>query len=335
MKPLIHFEDGSAKPMVFRITAPRVAAARRRNAAAAKLIRVSHGEDLRDVERWIGKANGLICSGTVLLDERFPLRTLATRAPQLGWIHVTGAGVENLLPLDWLHPGVKLTNNSGVHVRKVYEFGLMALLMLNARVPQMFSHQVRRLWKPVFSGSPRGKTLLVIGLGDLGGALARAGRALGMRVIGLRRSPKPHRHADSVHGIGHLYKALPKADIVAVATPLVADTRHLIGAAELALMKPGAALINIGRGPVLDQAAVEQALRSGHLSGAILDVFDPEPLPAGATLWEAPNLYVSPHCSSDDDDDYMPLTLDLVFENAARLAQKRKLANLVDAARGY
>ena len=334
MKPLIHFEDGSTRPEVFRITKARVAAARKRNSDSA-LVGVSCGQDLGTLARWIGRANGLVCSSATLLDKRFPLRTLAAEAPHLAWIHVIGAGVEGLMPLDWIHPGIRLTNNSGVHVKKVYEFGLMSLLMLNARVPQLFSQQVRGEWKPLFSGSPRGKTLLVVGLGDMGGAMAKAGRALGMRVLGIRRTPKPHPHAEKVHGLEDLHRLLPKADIVVVATPLTPDTRHVIGAAEIALLKPGAGLVNIGRGPVLDQAAVEKALRSGQLSGAILDVFDPEPLPPGHSLWGAPNLYVSPHCSSDDNDDYMPMTLDLAFANAVRLARGRKLANVVDPARGY
>ena len=335
MKPLIHFEDGSTRPEVFRITAGRIASARKRNRDAAALVAISCGEDFAGFERWIGRANGLVCSSATLLDKRFPLRSLATAAPQLAWIHVIGAGVESLMPLDWIHRGVRLTNNSGVHVKKVYEFGLMSLLMLNARVPQIFSQQTRGEWKPVFSGSPRGKTLLVVGLGDMGGAMAKAGRALGMRVLGIRRTPKPHPHAEKVHALEDLHRLLPKADIVVVAAPLTPDTRHVIGAGELALMKAGTGLINIGRGAVLDQAAVERALRSGHLSGAILDVFDPEPLPAGHSLWSAPNVYLSPHCSSDDNDDYMPMTLDLAFANAVRLARGKKLANVVDPARGY
>ena len=334
MKPLIHFEDGSTRPEVFRITPAKVAAARKRSGAGS-LVGISCGIDFEGFDRWIGKAHGLVTSSAMLNDKRFPLRTLQKDAPQLKWIHVIGAGVEGLMPLDWIHPGVKLTNNSGVHVKKVYEFGLMSLLMINARAPQIFSQQVKGEWKPQFTGSPRGKTLLVVGLGDMGGAMARAGRTLGMKVLGIRRTPKPHPHAEKVHGPGDLHRLLPKADIVVVATPLTPDTKHVIGAQELALMKPGAGLINIGRGPVLDQAALEKALRSGQLSGAILDVFDPEPLPAGHSLWGAPNVFISPHCSSDDNDEYMPMTLDLAFANAARLAGGRKLANVVDPARGY
>ena len=335
MKPLIHFEDGRTRPDVFRITPARVAAARSRNRTASSLVKVSCGTDLEEIGDWLARASGLVCSSATLLSPKFPLRTLAASAPRLAWIHVIGAGVESLMPLDWIHPGLRLTNNSGVHVKKVYEFGLMSLLMLNARVPQIFSQQVRGEWKPQFTGSPKGKTLLVVGLGDMGGAMAKAGRTLGMRVFGIRRTPEPHPHAEKVHAPRDLHRLLARADVVVVATPLTPDTRHVIGERELGLMKPGAGLINIGRGPVLDQAAVEKALRSGRLAGAILDVFDPEPLPAGHTLWSAPNVYLSPHCSSDDNDEYMPMTLDLAFANAARLARGRKLANVVDPARGY
>jgi phosphoglycerate dehydrogenase-like enzyme len=334
MKPLIHFEDGSTRPDVFRITPARVAAARRRHSEGG-LVSVSCGQDFAELDRWIGRAQGLVCSSGTLLDKRFPLRTLASAAPRLQWIHVIGAGVEGLLPLDWMPPGLRLTNNSGVHVKKVYEFGLMSLLMINARVPQIFSQQTRGEWNPVFTGSPRGKTLLVVGLGDMGGAMAKAGRTLGMRVFGIKRDPKPHPHAEKVHSLKDLSRLLPKADVVVVATPLTAQTKHLLGAREFALMPKGSGLINIGRGPVLDQAALEKALHAGRLSGAVLDVFDPEPLPAGHSLWRAPNVYLSPHCSSDDNDDYMPMTLDLAFANAVRLSRGRKLANVVDPARGY
>jgi phosphoglycerate dehydrogenase-like enzyme len=335
MKPLIHFEDARTRPEVFRITPARVASARRRNPEAGRLVRVSNGLDFEGIDGWLAKASGLVCSSATLLDKRFPLRALASAAPRLEWIHVIGAGIEGLVPLDWLHPRLTLTNNSGVHVKKVYEFGLMSLLMINARVPQVFSQQTRREWNPTFTGSPRGKTLLVVGLGDMGGAMARAGRTLGMRVLGIRRTPAPHPHAEKVYAVKDLRRLLPLADVLVIATPLTSDTKRLVGGTELACMKAGAGLINIGRGAVLDQHAVEKALRSGRLSGAILDVFDPEPLPKDSSLWGAPNVYLSPHCSSDDNDDYMPLTLDLAFANARRLALGKRLANRVDPARGY
>ncbi len=323
-KPLLHFEDGVAKPNVFRITKARVDAAKRRNRAAASLVQVSHGEDLATMDDWLPACSALACSSTFLVDPRFPLRTLKDAAPKLRWIHVTGAGVESLLPLDWLPKGVTLTNNSGVHVPKTYEFGLMSLLMLTTRVPEIFTHQRAGKWTPQFTGSPRGRTLLVVGLGELGGAVARAGKTLGMKVVGLRRRDQPK-----------LPRLLPKADIVYLAAPLTPQTRGMIGAKEFALMKPGASIANIGRGPLIDTPALIRALESGRLSGAVLDVHDPEPLQPGSPLWRAPNVYISPHCSSDDADTYMPLTLDLVFDNARRFARGLKLRNAVDPKRGY
>ena len=335
MKPIIHFEDGLTRPDVFRITRAQVNAARRRNPAAAALLGFSFGNDLEAIDRWLPRAQGLVISGGFLTQPRFPLRELATRAPQLRWIHVIGAGVENLMPLDWIHPGLSLTNNSGVHAGKVHQFGLMALLMLNTRAPQMMTNQRNHAWKPIFTGSLAGKSLLVVGLGDMGGGVARAGKSLGMTVTGIRRSAKPHPYAHKVHGAADLHKLLPKADIVALAPPLTPETRRIMGAREFALMKPGAALINIGRGPHVDQVALEKALRSGRLSGAVIDVTDPEPLPADARLWDVPNLFIMPHCSSDDADAYMPGTLDLALKNAALLARGRALKNLVDPKRGY
>jgi phosphoglycerate dehydrogenase-like enzyme len=335
VKPIIHFEDGLNRPDVFRITRAQVNAARRRNPAAAGLLRFSHGNDLESVDRWLPRAEGLVISGGFLTQPRFPLRDLAVRAPKLRWIHVIGAGVENLMPLDWLRPGLVLTNNSGVHAGKVHQFGLMALLMLNTRAPQMMTNQRNHAWKPIFTGSLEGKSLLVVGLGDMGGGVARAGKGLGMTVTGIRRSAKPHPYAQKVHPAADLHKLLPKADIVALAPPLTPETQRIMGAKEFALMKPGAALINIGRGPHVDQAALEKALRSGRLSGAVIDVTDPEPLPAASKLWDVPNLFIMPHCSSDDADAYMPGTLDLALRNAALLARGRALKNAVDPARGY
>jgi glyoxylate/hydroxypyruvate reductase A len=323
-KPRLHFEDGIVRPDVFRITPERLAAARRRNAAAAKLVRISRGEDLAGIGDWLPKIDALACSGGFLSDARFPLRSLASVAPNLKWIHVTGAGIENLLPLDWLPRGTVLTNNSGVHGPKTYEFGLLSLLMLAGRVPEIQANQRAARWKQVFTTSPAGKTLLVVGMGELGGAVARAGKTLGMKVVGLKRRDQPK-----------LPALLPKADIVYLAAPLTPETRGMIGTRELALMKPGAAIANIGRGALIDTPALVRALESGRLSGAVLDVHDPEPLPAGSPLWQAPNVYVSPHCSSDDAETYIPRTLDLVFDNARRFARGRKLRNVVDPKRGY
>jgi phosphoglycerate dehydrogenase-like enzyme len=329
----VHFEDSITKPDVFRLTAPRIAAARRRNAEASRHLAVSHGEDFKDFERWIRRAEGLVCSADFLVHPRFPLRELATAAPQLRWIHVIGAGVEKLVPLDWIHPRLKFTNNSGVHRPKMYEFALMALTMLNARIPALFRMQTQRRWAQVFTPTCRGRTLVIVGTGDLGQVFARAGQHLGMRVAGVRRRAGPVAGFDEIHN--GLTNLLPRADIVVVAAPLTEETRGLIGARELSRVKRGAGLVNVARGAIVDTAALAAALRAGRLSGAILDVFDREPLPARSPLWKLPNIYISPHCSSDDAQEYIPLTLDLAFDNARRLATGRPLRNVVDPERQY
>jgi phosphoglycerate dehydrogenase-like enzyme len=329
----LHFETRAGKPSVFYMTPELVQAAAKR-AKAGRSMRWTVGEDLKNMA-WLATAVGLVTGNDVIVDPAFPKATLAQAAPNLRWIHIIGAGIEPLLPLTWLPPGVTLTNNSGVHVQKTGEFATMALLALCSRLPEMIANQQQAQWRPIFTPSIAGKTLLVVGLGDMGGAAAKAAKRLGMRVLGLRRNPRPHRHADALLKPSQLHKGLAQADFVLVAAPLTPETHHLIDASAIAAMKTGAALANVGRAGVVDYVALSDALRGGKLSGAILDVFDPEPLPASSPLWQVPNLIITPHCSSDDLDRYLPLTMDLVFANLARLRQGKRLKNTVDRATGY
>lgn len=329
----LHFETRADKPSVFLMTPDLVRAAARR-AGAGRSVRWTVGEDLLDMS-WLATAEGLVTGNDVIVDPMFPKATLAEAAPKLRWIHIIGAGIEPLLPLDWLPKGVTLTNNSGVHVQKTGEFATMALLVLCSRLPQMVTNQQQARWRPIFTPSIAGKTLLVIELGDMGGAAARSAKRLGMRVLGIRRNQRPHPYADRILPLPRLHKALAEADFVLVAAPLTPATRHLIDGAAIAAMKTSAGLVNVGRAGVIDYVALSEALRAGKLSGAVLDVFDPEPLPASSPLWHLPNLIITPHCSSDNLDRYLPLTMDLVFDNLARLQAGRRLRNVVDRATGY
>ncbi len=270
-----------------------------------------------------------------LVTWELPTDNLAARAPNLEWIHIIGAGVDHMAPFDWLPKGVTLTNNSGVHVAKFTDYAGMALLMLNARMPRIASSQGARRWDPVFTRPIAGKTVLVIGVGTMGGVVARVAKSLGLTVLGVRRSGRPARHVDEMVGPERLRRVLARADFVVVATPLTPATEGLIGAGEIACMKPGAGLVNVGRAPVIDERALARALEEGRLSGAILDVHEPEPLPANSPLWAVPNLMVTPHIAADDLDDYMPKTLDLVFDNLDRLARGRRLRNRVKPRLGY
>jgi phosphoglycerate dehydrogenase-like enzyme len=331
--PHVHFETRHDRPGVFMITRELISAARLRN-NVPNTVKSTLGTDLENLAP-LATATAFVSSNDVVTDPRFPLRDLALVAPHLKLIHITGAGIEPLLPLDWLPKGVALTNNSGVHVQKTAEFAAMALLMLNARMPQIVANQSKSRWAQIFTPSISGRTVVIIGLGDMGGAAAREAKRMGLKVIGIRHRARPHRYADEVLETRHLRRALRQADFIFVAAPLTPASRHLLGKKTLGCAKPGAGLINVGRAGVVDYDALRATLKSGALSGAILDVFDPEPLPSSSPLWRTPNLVLMPHCSSDDLDRYMPLTLDLVFDNLRRVTRKRPLRNRVDPKRGY
>jgi len=251
-KPLIHFETLSDRPRVFRMTEALISAAKARNKMNTP---TTLGEDLRDLS-WLSNAVGLVTHNDVLINPKFPLRELGASAPKLRWIHITGAGIEPLLPLDWLPRQTVLTNNSGVHADKIRESSAMMLLMLNSRVPTIVSNQRNARWEQIFSPAIRGKTVLIIGVGDMGGAAAQAARQLGLRILGVRRSGTSHTDVDQMFRTDDLDMALPLADFVLLAAPLTPETKLLIDKRRIRLMKPGAGLINIGRAGLVDYAAV-------------------------------------------------------------------------------
>jgi phosphoglycerate dehydrogenase-like enzyme len=328
----LRFETRAGKPAVFRFTERLIAEAQSRSGVSG--VGTSLGEDLRDLN-WLAETDGLIASNDIVRDPRFPLRELVTTAPRLRWIHIIGAGIEPLLPLDWLPPGMVLTNNSGVHAEKIHEAATMALLMLNARIPAIITNQKNARWDQIFTPCIAGKTVLVIGVGKMGATVAAAAKALGLRVVGVRRSGAPHPAVDRMVPIAALETVLPEADFVVNAAPLTLETRNLFDRRRIDLMKPGAGFLNIGRAGSVDHDALVEALRTGPLSGAIIDVHNPEPLPETSPLWQADNLVLTPHVTSDDLDGYLPKTFDLVFANAARLMRGDPLVNLVDPRRGY
>jgi phosphoglycerate dehydrogenase-like enzyme len=230
---------------------------------------------------------------------------------------------------------VVLTNSSGAHGRKAGEFALMALMMLNDRMPEHMTSQRRHRWTPVYSTPIDGKTVVILGVGGIGGEVAGLARLLGLRVVGVTRSGEPHPACDQVVRTAELSSVLPEADFLLVACPLTPETRGLVGRAALDRMKPGAGIVNMARAAVVDYEALAERLAAGALSGAILDVFDPEPLPEDAKWWDVPRLVVVPHVSSDHAGQYIPRMLDIFFANLRRYAAGERLANVVDRELGY
>ena len=276
-----------------------------------------------------------MATAEVLIGYRFPKQSLRKDAPSLRWIQVLGAGVDYLLPLDWLPPDITLTTNSGAHPPKAAESATMAILMMNSRIPLLIGSQRRHEWTRRFTPRVAGRVLAIVGVGRIGGAIARAAKGLGMHVLGVRRTGEPHRHVDEMFGPGGLEEVLARADIVLANLALTSVTRKLFGARQFSLMKPTASFINMTRGGVVDQNALADALREGRLSGAMIDVTSPEPLPSDSPLWDVPNLIITPHVLSDDDDEYVPRTLDIFMDNVRRYCGGKRLRNRVDTEHEY
>ncbi len=325
----VHVCALTTQPEVFWVTEQRVEAACRRHPGISGRVDFDWSWDL---DRFDAGAAG----ADAMIGWTFPREDLRALAPRLRWIQLTSAGVEHLRPFDWVPRGLALTNNSGVHGPKAAEFAATAVLMLGHGLPFLATRQRERVWEKRFSTTVEGRTALIVGLGGLGGAAARwLKKRLAMRVLGVTRSGRPHRYAEHVVPAARIDEVLPEADFVLVMAPLTAETENLIDRRRLGLMKRGAGLVNMGRARLVDYEALVERLRDGHLSGAVLDVFDPEPLPGDSPLWTAPNLVVVPHCSTDDCERYIPRTLDLFFDNAARLLAGRRLRNRVRLARDY
>lgn len=324
----VHIENTRKKAGIHQVTRELWKAACARHRALARRLTVSEGWDGDILEDALSDAVAVI---------GVPGRrdNLKSRAPRLKWLHAMSAGVDALLPLDWLPRGVTFTNNSGAHGVKAEQYMAMAYNLLNSRMAEITANQQRRRWEAVYTPNIIGRTAVIVGLGDLGEAAARAAKKLGLKVIGVRRSAKKNRYADRVMSYRQLDRVLPQADFVVLAAPLTAETRGMLGARQLALLKPSAGVVNIGRGPLLDTRALEQRLRAGKLGGAVLDVVDPEPLPSGHSLWRAPGLIITPHISCDDGEHYIDISLDLWFENLARFLDGRRLRHRVDPKLGY
>ena len=306
----------------------RYADAATRHPAVAAQVEVTVDWDLDNWEESIATADALVTWD-------LPTNDLSRLAPNLRWIHIIGAGIEHLSPLDWLPETVTLTNNRGVHAEKAGQYGLMALLMLNNAIPRLVAQQRDHRYADHFTTAITGKMLLVVGAGAMGSAVATQAKLVGVHTIGIRRRPRPTPGFDEVHGVDRLDELLAAADFVLITTPATPETKHLIDRRRLALLPRHAGLINMGRAPVVDYEALSDALREGALAGAVLDVFDPEPLPESSPLWDVPNLVITPHMSSDDARTYAPRTLDLVFENLERLIAAGPLKNVVDPTLGY
>jgi phosphoglycerate dehydrogenase-like enzyme len=255
---------------------------------------------------------------------------LGTFAPALRWVQAIGAGTDHFRGAE-LGPDVVVTNAAGVAAVPIAEFVIGQLLAVWKRFDELADQQRRHVWEPAYGRHVSGLTLGLVGLGAIGTAVAERARALGMRVLAVRRRPRANGRppeVDEVVGPERLHDVLPRVDAVVLCAPATAETHDLFDAAAFAAMRPGAVFCNVARGSLVDEAALLEALRSGHLGAAVLDVTREEPLPADSPLWDAPNLRLSPH-SSASLDHYVESVFDLFADNLGRYLRREPLRNVV------
>ena len=255
-------------------------------------------------------------------------------ARRLRFIQISGAGVDALLPAPDLAPEVRVANGRGISGGVMGEYALGWMLHFARRVTRNAEQQARHEWRLYAPSTLEGSTCGILGMGAIGQAVAARAKAFGMRVLGTQRTPEPNVHADEVLGIDGTERVLAESDYVVVILPLTEETRGLLDAATLSKLRTDAVLVNMARGGIVDEAALAGLLREGRLRGAVLDVFEEEPLPEASPLWDVPNLVVTPHVAGFSRD-YLPRIFEIFAENVRHLEAGEALRNEIDRKKGY
>ena len=257
---------------------------------------------------------------------------LAERAPRLQWIQGIGAGVEQFAKAGVPAEGIRITNASGVGARSMSEWVIGRLLQVWKRFPESDALQRERHWKQTYGRTFADSVIGVVGLGHIGMAVAQRATALGARVLGTRRRARPgdsSEFVETIYPLDRLHDMLGECDAVVVAAPATPETHHMIAADEFAAMRDGTMLVNVARGSLVDEAAMIDALETGRISWAALDVFETEPLPDESPLWTHPRVLVTGH-SSPSVDRYMDDIFEILLENVRRWVRDEPLRNEID-----
>ena len=262
-------------------------------------------------------------------------RDLEAVAPRLRWLQSTSAGIGQMVKRVGLdQTKITFTTASGVHARPLADFCLMAMLMFAKNYVWMDRDKKAKRWERYCGEELTGKTLAIVGVGRVGQEVARHGKRMDMRVTGMRRSSAPVPDIDKLFDRAELHAMLREADFLVLAAPHTSETEGIIGEAELAVMKPTAVLINIGRGALIDEDALIRALQHKRLGGAALDVFRDEPPPPDSPLWNMPNVIVSPHSASTVTQENARIT-NIFVDNLRRYLRGEPLRNVLDKTKLY
>jgi phosphoglycerate dehydrogenase-like enzyme len=315
-------------------------------------LRVLYREDLVPPPRWPGDHAGpedwrrtpeeeeefltMLGEAEVIYDfPRGHVEDLVRAAPKLRWVQGSMAGAGEVAQKAGLgETDVVVTTASGIYSGPLAEFVLMAMLQHAKDLDRLRREKTEKIWRQGTTGTLERKTLCVVGMGSIGRAIAERARPFGMRVVGVKRTVREDdeawQYADELYATADLHTALGEADYVAATLPGTPETRRLIDAESIASIKQGAYFANVGRGSVVDEAALVEALQSGHLSGAALDVFEVEPLPEESPLWELDNVIVSAHTTDVVPDLINSAQTDLFCENLRRYLAGQDLLNVLD-----
>ncbi|CDZ40801.1 D-isomer specific 2-hydroxyacid dehydrogenase family protein [Neorhizobium galegae bv. officinalis] len=290
-------------------------------------VRTIVAADASDLEKNIGDADAVLAF-------RFPVEVF-DKAKKLRWFQCTGAGVDSLYPIRDKVGHITVTNARGIHGEIIADFVMAGVTMLHWDFRRFLQEQERREWQPRYVAPLGDRTLGVIGLGSIGATIARRAKSAGMTVVGSKRDI-----SQPVDGVDRLFAAdafdefLPLCDFVVLALPSTPDTIGVIGASHFEKMKRSAFLVNIARGNVLVESELVAALQEKTIAGALLDVFEKEPLPSNSPLWGMPNVIATPHVAGSPTN-YTERVFSILAENIENYLNGRPLKNVVDLSRGY
>jgi phosphoglycerate dehydrogenase-like enzyme len=294
-------------------------------------VRFSTCTRYKDLDETLAREMPNIAFACKFEPQAFPRQAFVNCA-SLKWLSVGFAGVDHVVP--WDDEKLAVTNASGVAAQEMAEYTVAAIFGLFQRFPYFAKKQAEKCWDYQMIRSTAGSCVGLIGVGKSGAAIAKICKALGFKTLAYRSHQQPTANVDHVYAADSLYEMLAQCDVVVVCAALTPDTRSLIDSQAINAMKRGAYLINISRGAIVDEPALISALESGQLGGAVVDVACTEPLPKSDPLWDAPNLFITPHTSSEYQG-WQAKAADMFAENLVRWEKDEPLLNRVFSKRGY
>jgi glyoxylate/hydroxypyruvate reductase A len=279
----------------------------------------------------VDEITALLPEAEILWAYDFPIELLP-RGGQLRWFQVMGAGVDHLLGRPEIPHELVITNVKGVFGRSMAEYALTYMLAHSQRIPQVRAQQARHEWTQFEPGPLRGKTAGIVGLGSIGREVAQLCAAVGLRVLGAKRTPGDVPHVERVYTTDELDAMLPECDFLILCVPRTPETTGLLNRERYQLMKPTSVVINMARGSLTPETDLVEAIEQGWIAGAAIDVFEAEPLPPESPLWALRNVFITPHISGvNRPEELIPPFL----ANLDRYLAGQTLDNLVDLRRGY